>query len=65
MNLSSISSIFGIHQKIADDVCAGVQYSVKCLTCKTSREISSEEFAQYLAHGWPKCCGYTMRLEKR
>ena len=32
---------------------------VTCDTCGTEERV---EFAHCLRHGWPICCGYTMRL---
>ena len=61
----SLPYIFGIHKKIADDVCRDKVHALRCLKCDAYRLISAEEFADYLAHGWPKCCGLTMRLEKQ
>jgi hypothetical protein len=61
----SLPNIFGIHQKIADDLCRDEVHGLRCLACQSYRVISVEEFAEYLAHGWPKCCGSTMQLEKQ
>jgi len=33
---------------------------VWCTTCGNSRPVNS---AYALAHGWPKCCGYTMTID--
>lgn len=32
---------------------------VECQECKKSEQVN---FARCLGAGWPKCCGYTMRL---
>lgn len=32
---------------------------LRCTTCGTKRPLG--DVAVKLAHGWPKCCGYTMR----
>lgn len=32
---------------------------VQCLECGRQEQVS---FAHCLRRGWPKCCGYTMRL---
>jgi hypothetical protein len=37
----------------------GTSYQVRCTVC----ERISESGASPLKNGWPKCCGYTMRLE--
>jgi hypothetical protein len=34
---------------------------LRCATCHKTQEVN---FATCLVNGWPKCCGYTMRLEK-
>lgn len=56
--------IMGLQEQIAADMCRESSWQVRCLKCSATRAISEEEYAQYLRHGWPKCCGYTMRLEK-
>jgi hypothetical protein len=33
---------------------------VVCTNCGKNESV---EFARCLRNGWPKCCGYTMRLE--
>jgi len=53
-----------IHQRIAEDMTADQPFLLKCSTCKVWRGITTDEFAAYLAHGWPYCCGNTMQLEK-
>lgn len=37
----------------------GPDTSVFCTTCGRIEEVS---FAWCLGHGWPKCCGHTMRM---
>lgn len=32
---------------------------VKCMTCGNVEKVN---FSYCLRNGWPKCCGYTMRL---
>lgn len=50
-----------IHDKIAKD--AHVEGSkLECQTCKKTLKLNQRQFSHYLAVGWPKCCGYTMRL---
>lgn len=36
-----------------------------CEQCKREKPCPPEDAAKYLRTGWPKCCGYTMMLEKR
>lgn len=61
----SLPNLFGIHQKIADDVCRDAVHSLRCLSCQSLYTISAQQYAEYLANGWPKCCGNTMQLEKQ
>ena len=35
---------------------------VECQYCRKSEKVDS---AECFAKGWPKCCGYTMRLKSR
>ena len=34
---------------------------LRCSVCGREDEV---DFAHGLRHGWPKCCGYTMTLER-
>ncbi len=55
-----LDKISTIHKKLATchpDLVAG---RVKCQTCGRELHVDS---AVCLRSGWPKCCGYTMRLE--
>ena len=57
----SLGSIAGISDKIANSAYKeGTK--VSCDTCKSQNPVSKEQFAQYLAKGWPKCCNKTMSL---
>jgi hypothetical protein len=48
----------GIHAKIAKD--AGLEHAkVRCKICGKKLIVDG---GNCLAHGWPKCCGYTMTL---
>lgn len=35
---------------------------LQCENCATRLELDNANKAVFLAIGWPKCCGYTMRL---
>jgi hypothetical protein len=59
-----IKKATGLHAAIANDVCKDDIYRLHCRTCGDIGAISAREFAHYLAHGWPKCCGQTKMLEK-
>ena len=47
-----------VHAKIAEAI--GNPRTVWCRTCGRSEPIDA---ADCLAHGWPKCHGYTMTLD--
>lgn len=34
---------------------------IRCERCGRTSDLKSGVANQYLEHGWPKCCGYTMR----
>ena len=36
--------------------------ALECQECKRRTAITRVGAARYLRAGWPKCCGYTMRL---
>jgi len=48
---------------IALDVPTLRKGTLRCLSCGRTEGTDARSSAGYLAHGWPKCCGYTMRLE--
>jgi hypothetical protein len=33
---------------------------LKCTVCNGRADVTSDQCADYLSSGWPKCCGYTM-----
>ena len=47
-----------IHDKIAEDIEPFGGF-LRCEVCNRKEALS--QVAGYLAHGWPSCCGYTMR----
>lgn len=49
-----------IHDSIADAVPQIKRGVVWCRTCGRSERVDG---ANALAHGWPKCCGYTMTID--
>ncbi len=49
----------GLHQDIANAI--GNPDRVYCRTCGSSQPVDS---AECLTSGWPKCCGYTMTIDK-
>ena len=56
-------SIFDLQKHIAQDVWPnGAQ--LRCKICGGVKNISVDECANHLAHGWPKCCGKTTELIK-
>lgn len=36
---------------------------LRCTYCNQMTRLDASDAALYLRGGWPKCCGYTMRLE--
>lgn len=54
-----VSRFGGLHQKLADAI--GNPDRVYCRTCGRSEPVDA---ADCLAHGWPKCCGATMTIDK-
>jgi hypothetical protein len=61
--LGGFLEVVGAHKRIASDLYKTKRYSLRCHECAHVREISKQEFAGYLAGGWPKHCGSTMELE--
>ena len=53
-----------IHQKIAADLMQDTEYDLHCLTCGNRFPLVEYRCGEFLRTGWPKCCGYTMRLEQ-
>jgi hypothetical protein len=49
-----------LHEKIAASHPALAAGQVWCWNCGATKTVDS---AHALRHGWPKCCGETMRLE--
>ncbi len=50
-----------IHKKIAESHPSLKKGELKCSTCGRESKVDSSEC---LANGWPKCCGYTMTLQR-
>lgn len=50
-----------IHEKIGADVEPLVSH-LECMECGRKQQMKKGEFGVNLQYGWPKCCGYTMRL---
>lgn len=61
--LGRFLEVIGAHKRIASDLYREKRYSLRCHECDHVREISKQEFAGYLAGGWPKHCRVTMGLE--
>lgn len=43
-----------------EKVCIGAKLT--CDTCKNTVPINPSRVGAYVRHGWPECCGQTMRL---
>ena len=56
-----LHNLQNLHSKIAEDVYGKGNRSVYCKTCGREKIVDP---AFCLAHGWPRCCGYTMSLDK-
>lgn len=54
-----IKNTNGLYTKLAEAI--GDPKFVQCRTCKRSRPVNA---AYCFKHGWPKCCGYTMTIDK-
>lgn len=52
----------GVQKRMAADLCRDKKHAVVCTVCPHTVPITKQEFAQYLAGGWPKHCGQTMQL---
>jgi hypothetical protein len=60
-----LSGLLNLHANIAADLHAkGEHYKLRCLKCKSEQPCNVDQFAHYLAVGWPQCCERTMSLEK-
>lgn len=53
--------VANLHGNIAGDVWPNGAV-LECDECRRTESIDSATAAHYLAHGWPKCCGHTMKL---
>jgi len=63
-NLPNIPRWVGtnLHERIVNDVWPnGV--NLHCPGCDKREHCDVAAAAEYLAHGWPKCCGVTMQIE--
>jgi hypothetical protein len=56
-----LAALAGIHDKVAADVGA---LDLVCDECGHRERASSREVSRYLASGWPKHCGHTMKAER-
>lgn len=55
----------GIHGCIAKDMYADADYRLDCKKCGNSFPLPEYRFGEFLATGWPKCCGQTMLLNRQ
>ena len=46
-----------VHKSVAQELGGG---TVSCEKCKKSETVNVKSVADYLAWGWPLCCGQTM-----
>jgi len=55
----------GLHMSIYETMATAAHHEgmvLQCGVCLKQEPITREHFAEYLASGWPKCCGRTMIL---
>lgn len=55
-----LARIRGMEQSISDSL-NGFGGFLRCETCHRQRDLKDGDAGYYTSHGWPKCCGYTMR----
>lgn len=53
-----------LHGSIAQDVFPNGAV-LRCSICGNESNITTNDCAYYLGHGWPKCCELAMTLEKK
>ena len=56
-----IKNIRNLHSNIANDIWGPGNRLVTCRICGNQKEVNP---ACCLSDGWPKCCGYTMTIDK-
>ncbi len=60
-------SIFLIAQKLHTNIAADVWPNggrLVCRECGTEQIFDVGDAATFLGHGWPRCCGKSMRVEE-
>jgi len=55
-----VERVSSLHSRIADDV---PQIKRGLCWCTVCGRVTNVDGADCLAHGWPKCCGYTMTID--
>jgi hypothetical protein len=53
-----------LYEQIEEDLLKASEHQLRCTVCENSFPLAKGRCADFLANGWPKCCGYTMRLER-
>lgn len=59
MTPERLARMSGLHKRMANSHPALQRGLVRCEVCDAEQRVNS---ADCLRHGWPECCGYTMRL---
>ena len=54
-----VKRMLGIYDAVKNSSPAMTAGTLVCNTCGNKKTVDT---AHCLRHGWPKCCGYTMRL---
>ncbi|HET7552170.1 MAG TPA: hypothetical protein VFK04_12840 [Gemmatimonadaceae bacterium] len=55
------SKLANLQRNIAADVWPNGAF-LECDECRSKRAATTEDCGRYLKHGWPMCCGQTMKL---
>lgn len=54
-----------LHDTMADAIYkVHPSYRLRCTLCGRTEPLSKAQMATNLRHNWPKCHGYTMRLQE-
>lgn len=56
----TLARVAGVHEAIGSSLGSFGGF-IRCETCGSQAPMSGDRAGRYTRHGWPKCCGYTMR----
>lgn len=63
MTPQDLARLSGLHTHVADALPRPLR--LVCDRCAREERPTPALVAHYLRHGWPRCCGETMKLERR